>query len=177
MTLKEYIVVKTPESEFEVWARKTYQNYIKGAVSVGAGSAYRIITTFNADEQLQEQKGLRWVRASERVPDHYRSVHARWTRDGNLCKWTIRYNPSTGDWITQGAEQIVEATDLEWLDEEAEPGQPVPAGEEQLREALKWMQKMGLIDLVYSIEDTVYEYCASQKSLQTPPSPKQEDNQ
>jgi hypothetical protein len=52
MQLKFYLVLQGPDDEIVLWKRPEYENYIKGAVGVGAGSAYRIITHFDPGESL-----------------------------------------------------------------------------------------------------------------------------
>lgn len=52
MELKFYLVLQGPDEEIVIWKRSEYENYIKGAVGVGAGSAYRVITHFDPGESL-----------------------------------------------------------------------------------------------------------------------------
>lgn len=52
MQLKFYLVLKGPDDELVIWKRPEYENYIKGAVGVGAGSAYKLITHFDPGESL-----------------------------------------------------------------------------------------------------------------------------
>jgi hypothetical protein len=52
MKLKFYLVLQGPDDEIVLWKRPEYENYIKGAAGVGAGSAYRVITHFDPGESL-----------------------------------------------------------------------------------------------------------------------------
>jgi hypothetical protein len=55
--LKSFLVMQNPDNGFEVWTIQEYEKYIHGAVSVGGGSAYKIITDFEATDDLLARTG------------------------------------------------------------------------------------------------------------------------
>lgn len=126
--LKEYVVVKTPDDKFEIWSKKQYDEYIAGCVESGAGSAYRIVTHFNEDENLlkdspyQGSAGV-WRKASNgkpKVKGLY--ITRRPTLEGaNWIYADVTYNPKYGDTYIDQWENF----GLEWLDDSA----ATPAGD------------------------------------------------
>src|SRR4029079_7642425 len=77
MNFKKYLVVMGPEGEFEIWTSVLYNKYINDAVSVGAGSAYKVITHFDGNESLlsQEQPSTdEWVPIARRL-EELRPLH------------------------------------------------------------------------------------------------------
>lgn len=115
--LKGMVLLQRFSGELFLWNEKEYETYL--LENPNEKHQHKLLYKFT--DSPSTCAGT-WVRASERVPNHYRSVFARYTHDGKRCAWTIRYNPSMGHWITQGDEGIVDATDLEWLEENPHPG-------------------------------------------------------
>lgn len=48
--IKKFMVVKDHNDYLHIWTKREYERYIEGAVEVGAGSAVRIIVSFNGTE-------------------------------------------------------------------------------------------------------------------------------
>lgn len=46
----DFYVMRDYDGKFHVWSKKEYETYIIWAVMVGGGSAFKIVTGFNADE-------------------------------------------------------------------------------------------------------------------------------
>lgn len=50
--LKDFLVMRDHNNDFHIWTRNEYEKYIRGCFSVGGGSAYRIVTHFDFDDNL-----------------------------------------------------------------------------------------------------------------------------
>lgn len=74
--LKDWLVVKGPDDDSEIWSRAQYEKYVSGAALVGAGSAYAVITHFNENERLNLAasdspptiQGAVWRTPEEKMP-------------------------------------------------------------------------------------------------------------
>lgn len=129
--------------------RNGYYRGLEEGHLAGASFLYSILK-----EEKGEVAGV-WVSASKRLPE----------KAGSYCIRNIETGHKRSVWYQPAGKSILRskhASGWEWLDTET----PVVAGCGELVSALGWMQKMGLIDLVYSIEDTVYEYEIANKTAQ-----------
>lgn len=125
MTLKEYIVVNHGDAGVALWNREQWLTHLAEARTNSPGYDPPIITTFNADEQLKEQKGLRWVKGSDRQPPNGVDVPIK---EYSGVFEIASYSEKDDMFHTYSDLGPLSKHQVYWL-EETEPGQPVPAGE------------------------------------------------
>lgn len=134
MNLKQQLVVKTPTDEFEIWSKKQYDEYIAGCVEYGAGSAYRIVTHFNEDENLLKDspyQGSAGVWRSAAKPPGITKWYVVKCEQRRFASLIYADSKSTLERVAKDID--VEIDLLEWLDDSAAS----PGGDGEAIEILK----------------------------------------
>lgn len=117
--LKNFLVVKDRNNEYNIWTRPEYEAYIRQCGEAGAGSAFKLVIDFKGDEDLlkdEKRIGPVWVNAGFKFPEDWEVKHLRYVADHYPVENSLFEHIRNGLCKIDGTGRL-EYHEFEWLDE------------------------------------------------------------